>query len=79
MHCRHHHPTPFFFVGIYLSTSYFLIFGGNIGGRVIAYKEVNLIIFTLENPEICKYISEDENNYEHCGNDPINFNNKINK
>ncbi|KAK7333950.1 hypothetical protein VNO80_30731 [Phaseolus coccineus] len=73
-------PPPSFFFGIHFSTSHGRVFGGNVGGRVIAYKEVILTILTFKNLEILKYVpegeeSEDEKNYnKNCNEDPINFN-----
>ncbi|KAL9276857.1 hypothetical protein ACSQ67_025594 [Phaseolus vulgaris] len=77
-------PPPSFFFGIHFSTSHGRVFCGNVGGRVIAYKEVILTIFTFKNPRILKYVPEgeesddeddDENYNENCSEDPINFNN----
>ncbi|KAK7333871.1 hypothetical protein VNO80_30651 [Phaseolus coccineus] len=44
--------------GIHLSTSNGRVFGGLVGGRVVAGKDVNLTISTFKNPEIYKYVPE---------------------
>ncbi|XP_014506161.1 AT-hook motif nuclear-localized protein 19-like [Vigna radiata var. radiata] len=70
--------------GIHLSTSHGRVFGGLVGGRVIAGDDVNLTISTFENPEIYKYGFEDQergdhddsniNNNKTCNHNPSNFN-----
>jgi len=69
--------------GIHLSTSHGRVFGGLVGGRVVAGDDVNLTISTFENPEIYRYGSEEQerddhdnniNNNNSCNHNPSNFN-----
>lgn len=65
---------PSYSFGIHLSTSHGRVFGGNIGGPVIAYKEVTLIIFAFQKPKLYKFISEND---EDCGEDSVGSNKKM--
>ncbi|CAJ1964868.1 unnamed protein product [Sphenostylis stenocarpa] len=60
--------------GIHLSTSHGRIFGGPIGGRVVAGDDVSLTISTYKNPEIYKYVPTGQES-----NEDDNINNHINK
>jgi len=68
------HPPSFYF-GIHISTSHGHVFCGNIGGPVIADKDVILTILTFKNPKIYRYVLEnnesndDEDNTDDDDND----------
>ncbi|ESW18110.1 hypothetical protein PHAVU_006G013800 [Phaseolus vulgaris] len=61
--------------GIHLSTSNGRVFGGLVGGRVVAGNDVNLTISTFKNPEIYKYVPQGIQGNDHDHDDTINNNN----
>ncbi|KAG5010965.1 hypothetical protein AAZX31_07G214000 [Glycine max] len=73
-------PPPPLSFGISFSTSQGQVFGGAIGGRVIAGDDVSLTISTFKNPVMYKYVptdkerNGDDNNNNHYNNISKNFN-----
>ncbi|RDX83407.1 AT-hook motif nuclear-localized protein 17, partial [Mucuna pruriens] len=68
-------PFPLSF-GINLSTSQGQVFGGVVGGKVIASNNVTIVVSTFRNPEIYKYVPKDEerDNDNNNNNNPSYFN-----
>ncbi|KAL5193393.1 AT-hook motif nuclear-localized protein 17 [Glycine soja] len=68
-------PAPPLSFGISFSTSQGQVFGGAIGGRVIAGNDVSLTICTFKNPVMHKYASKDKERDMGDNNNNNNYNN----
>ncbi|XP_020228715.1 AT-hook motif nuclear-localized protein 17 [Cajanus cajan] len=68
-------PPPRMALAINLCTSEGQIFGGTVGGKVIAAEDVTLTVSTFKNPEVYKFHPEEDNNNNGNNNNNNNVNN----